>query len=67
MKKIAMIIVICAVMFFLPCLAMAKPNVVIDQSVFTFESVPEGESVYHEFILKNAGDTLLTITNVVPP
>jgi hypothetical protein len=40
---------------------------VIDNPVFTFEAVPDGVHVTHEFIIKNAGDTLLHITNVKPP
>jgi len=44
-----------------------KPKVKIDHPVFTFESVPEGSHVVHEFIIKNKGDSLLTINNVLPP
>jgi hypothetical protein len=44
-----------------------KPEIKIDNPVFTFESVPEGVHVLHEFIVKNTGDTLLHIENVLPP
>lgn len=43
------------------------PEVSIDHPVFTFESVPEGVHVLHEFIIKNKGDALLHIRNVQPP
>ena len=46
---------------------MAQPKVLIDNSVFTFESVPDGVIVTHEFKIKNVGDTLLHITDVKPP
>ncbi|MBU8847944.1 MAG: DUF1573 domain-containing protein [Desulfobacterales bacterium] len=39
----------------------------VDNPVFTFEKVPEGVHVHHEFIIKNSGDTLLHIENVLPP
>jgi len=44
-----------------------KPEVKIDQPVFVFTSVPEGVHVLHEFIIKNKGDALLRIENVLPP
>ena len=65
-KKILLIAIIIAV-FFLPQLGMAQPKVLIDHPVFTFESVPEGFSIPHEFKIKNIGDTLLHINNVLPP
>jgi hypothetical protein len=48
-------------------MAAAQPKAVIDNPVFTFEAVPDGVHVTHEFIIKNVGDTLLHITNVKPP
>ena len=46
---------------------MAHPKVLVDAPVFTFESVPEGVYIPHEFKIKNIGDTLLHIRNVMPP
>ncbi len=67
MKKINIIIAILFIPMFLAYQAMAQPKVLIDNPVFTFESVPDGVHVTHEFKVKNVGDTLLHITNVKPP
>ena len=67
MKKKTIIIAILFALFFLPHQGMAQPKVKIDSPVFTFESVPEGVLVPHEFIIKNTGDTLLHIDSVLPP
>jgi len=66
--------IITAILFSLFCLAhlcmakqgMAQPKVLVDAPVFTFESVPEGVYIPHEFKIKNIGDTLLHIRNVMP-
>lgn len=67
MKKNTIIIAIFFAVFCLPYQGLAEPIVLIDNPVYTFESVPEGEFVLHEFIIKNSGDTLLHIENVLPP
>lgn len=67
MKKKSLIIAILSLLFCLPQLGMAQPKVLVENPVFTFESVPEGLNVLHDFIIKNSGDTLLHITNVLPP
>ena len=67
MKKKTVMAVILFALFFLTHQGLAQPEVVIDQPVFTFESVPEGGHVPHEFLIKNTGDTLLHINNVLPP
>ncbi len=83
MKKINIILVILFIAFCLVHQGMAqetvkldvqpgvkpevKPEVKIDQPVFVFTSVPEGVHVLHEFIIKNKGDALLRIENVLPP
>ncbi len=83
MKKINIILVILFIAFCLVHQGMAqetvkpdgqpgvkpevKPEVKIDQPVFVFKSVPEGVHVLHEFIIKNNGDALLRIENVLPP
>ncbi len=67
MKKINIIIAVLFMLAFLASPAAAQPKAVIDNPVFTFETVPDGVHVTHEFIIKNVGDTLLHITNVKPP
>ena len=71
MKKINIILLILFIAFCLVHQGMAqekaKPEVKIDHPVFTFESVPEGVHVLHEFVIKNKGDALLRIENVLPP
>ncbi len=67
MKKINIIITILFVVFCLAQQGLAQPKVLIENPVFIFESVPEGISITHEFIVKNTGDTLLHIDNILPP
>jgi len=67
MKKKIILIGMLFVLFFLPYQSMAQQKIEIDNPVFIFESVPEGVHVLHEFIIKNTGDTLLHINNVLPP
>ncbi|MCK5836964.1 MAG: hypothetical protein KAH09_06825 [Desulfobacula sp.] len=66
MKK-KIIITIVFVVFCMAHQGMAQPRVLVDGPVFTFESVPEGVHVLHEFKVKNIGDTALHIDNVLPP
>ena len=66
-NKHIIFITVIAWLLFLPFLASAKPKVWIDNPVFTFEAIPEGVNVPHEFIIKNIGDSLLKIDNVLPP
>ena len=46
---------------FLVAPAHAGPRVVVDQPVFDFGELPQGQKIAHVFILKNAGDLDLTI------
>ncbi len=48
-------------------LAWAKPVAVVENTVFVFDSVPEGVQVAHNFTIRNSGDTTLHITGVRPP
>lgn len=45
----------------------AAPRAVPVDAVFEFSPLPEGEKILHEFIVRNTGDTVLNITNVLPP
>ncbi|MCD4721853.1 MAG: DUF1573 domain-containing protein [Desulfobacula sp.] len=71
MKRINTIMAILFIVFCLAYQGMAQekvnPEVKIDNPVFIFGSVPEGVQVLHEFIIKNKGDALLHIENVLPP
>lgn len=67
MKKKIILTAILMVLSFLPQQGWAQPKSLIESPVFTFESIPEGVSIAHEFIVKNIGDTILHINNVLPP
>ncbi|SDU30850.1 hypothetical protein SAMN04487931_106228 [Desulfobacula phenolica] len=75
-KKIVIISMLfsffCLAQLFLPQLCMAEPGkaqpqVLIDNPVFKFKSIPEGVRIAHEFKIKNTGNTLLHIHKVMPP
>ncbi len=65
-KKILLTAVLIFILVF-PYTGIAKPRTEIVDPVFTFEPVPEGVHVSNTFIVKNTGDTVLTIEKVVPP
>ena len=44
----------------------AAPKIVAVQPEYTFDPVPEGTKVTHDFIIKNEGTATLEITNVKP-
>ena len=67
MKKRIILIVILFAVFCLSHPGMAQPKVTVENPVFTFEPIPEGVHVSHEFKIKNTGDTLLHIEKVLPP
>jgi len=67
MEKKIIIIALLIVVFILPQKGLAQPKVLIDNPVFTFESIPEGVNIPHAFIIKNIGDTTLHIKDVLPP
>lgn len=67
MKKKLILLAILMAVFFLPHPGSAQPKILIDNPVFIFESIPEGVSIPHEFKIKNMGDSLLHIHNVMPP
>ncbi len=66
MKKIIILSILLAVL--MPAYqAWATPRAEVVNPVYTFDTVPEGTRVSHEFILRNTGDDLLTIIDVIPP
>ena len=67
MKKIIIAISLFFAVFCMSVQCIAQPKAVIDNSIFTFETVPEGVHVTHEFIIRNTGDTVLNINKVLPP
>lgn len=68
-KKIYILAFVLAIMF--PCLVSnaqgLEPKLVIDEPVYVFDPVPEGEHVSHVFILRNTSDKVIRITKVQPP
>ena len=42
------------------------PKIIIDETVFEFKPIYEGEPVVHTFIVKNAGSDALVIEKVKP-
>ncbi len=45
----------------------AQPVFAIDEPIHTFEAVVEGNRIFHTFTIKNTGDTVLKIIDVLPP
>ncbi len=45
----------------------AAPRAELVNPVFTFDPVPDGQPLTHEFIIKNTGDAPLNILSVLPP
>ncbi len=58
--------VFAATVFMLACAsaALAAPHAVVDRPVFDFGAVSQGKKVNHVFVLKNSGDSMLTIGQV---
>lgn len=71
MKMKIRILLACALAMLLPFQLSAaqdtEPKLIIDEPVYVFDQVPEGEHVSHVFVLKNTGDTVIRITKVQPP
>ena len=67
MKKKTLLAAVIIFVLAFPYTGIAKPKTEIADPVFTFEPVPEGVHVSHTFIVKNTGDTVLTIEKVNPP
>ena len=42
------------------------PKIIIDEKVFNFKPIYEGEPIVHTFIVKNAGSDVLVIEKVKP-
>ncbi len=47
-------------------IASPFPKIIIDEKVFNFKSVYEGEPIIHTFIVKNGGSGALVIEKVKP-
>ncbi len=63
-KSIFLTIVFAIFLWSLPCWAL--PVASVPSAGYEFTSVPDGEKIIHEFIIKNTGDSVLKIENVVP-
>ena len=46
------------------CETVKGPSVQVPESVFLFDTVPEGTIVMHSYLLKNSGDKVLSIQKV---
>jgi len=62
MKKIVVSLVLLVVLSGVG--AFAAPQITVDEAVYQFGAVLEGAMVTHTFVLTNAGDETLVITNV---
>ncbi len=68
MKYLKFIIISAFLVIFAgPAYVWAGPVAVPVAPFFEFEPVLEGQSLTHDFIIKNQGDTPLNITSVRPP
>ena len=47
-----------------PALADQKPEAVLSEKVFNFESAWEGDTVTHDFMMKNKGNAPLEILKI---
>ena len=45
----------------LPLSAFAQPKIVIEQPKFNAGTVPQGQDIIHDFIIKNTGSEPLTV------
>ncbi len=67
MKKVWIaLVVFFGLISFLP-MCWAGPKAVFVEPVFEFDPLIEGQSVTHQFVVKNQGDTPLNIIKVSPP
>lgn len=67
MRKLFNVLTIFLAVGFFCLPASAAPKAVPLDAVFEFSPLPEGEKIHHEFIVRNTGDTVLNITNVLTP
>lgn len=61
--KISAVLTACFLVL-LAGIAWAAPKLVVDQSVYDFGAVPQGEKVLHTFVFTNDGDALLDISKL---
>lgn len=66
-KKIMFSALLCWALFICPVMVTAGPVAEVDEPVYTFDSIVEGQHVIHEFKVKNSGDAVLNIVDVLPP
>lgn len=67
MKKLLIKIIFTVGMVLIAAAGMlyAGADIVVEEPVFLFGSVPEGTQVTHDFIIRNPGDEVLSILGVV--
>jgi hypothetical protein len=64
MKSLRFALTVTAVLLACSSVALAAPHAVVAPSVFDFGTIAQGKKVDHIFVLKNNGDSLLTIGQV---
>ena len=65
---IALLFCLCMTGMPRPCggQAVQAPKILIEEAVFDFHEVDEGQIVTHDFIVRNPGNQPLEITRVAP-
>ena len=67
MKKHLFLSILFVLLIVSPQVCLSAPKVELVNPVFTFEPLPEGQALTHEFIIRNTGDAPLNILSVLPP
>ncbi len=67
MKKYLFLSILFVLLIVSVQVCMAGPKAELVNPVFTFDPVPDGQPLTHEFIIKNTGDAPLNILSVLPP
>lgn len=67
MKKYLFLSVLFVLLIVSVQVCTAAPKAELVNPVFTFDPLPEGQGLTHEFIIKNTGDAPLNILSVLPP
>ena len=67
MKKLILIFITAAFIFTAGLTVEAAPVAQVPSPIHQLEPIPEGTHIDHTFIVKNPGDTVLKILNVLPP
>lgn len=64
MKLLSLLFVSAVVLLASASVALAAPHAVVDRPIFDFGTIFQGKKINHVFVLKNNGDSMLTIGQV---